>query len=232
MRRELGHPPDCTMSAHNDANPNASPSINEPPPCLSDAGCAGNMGGPGNDPAGKGANCYGNVTCALGASIEQMHARDLAAYESCVAFKFKCDSYGHPTGGPGINIWVYCSGSLSTIFCAPPPEAIGMSGGANDLDIHPGLAAFYNNPNCPHRGDIIHQADCTISGPLKDAAGGLVDTAETAAATGALTAQSVGTPITRGALKEVSGSFTELFGILEYTKLMVRIGYNMVAGCK
>ena len=51
MRRELGHPPDCTMSAHNDANPNASPSINAPPPCVSDAGCAGNMGGPGHDTA-------------------------------------------------------------------------------------------------------------------------------------------------------------------------------------
>ena len=43
--------PDCTMSAHNDANPNASPSINAPPPCVSDAGCAGNMGGPGHDTA-------------------------------------------------------------------------------------------------------------------------------------------------------------------------------------
>jgi hypothetical protein len=33
-------------------------------------------------------------------------------------------------------------------------------------------------------------------------------------------------------LKELSGAFTELFGIIEYGKVMLKVGYNMVAGCE
>jgi hypothetical protein len=76
------------------------------------------------------------------------------------------------------------------------------------------------------------QADCTINGPLKDEATGLIDTAATATATGVITARSAGTSLTKGATKELSGSFTELFGIIEYGKVMLKMGYNMVAGCQ
>jgi hypothetical protein len=83
-----------------------------------------------------------------------------------------------------------------------------------------------------HPPNICKQADSTINGPLKDEATGLIDTAATATATGVITAKSAGTSLTKAAMKELSGAFTELFGIIEYGKVMLKMGHNMVAGCE
>jgi len=103
---------------------------------------------------------------------------------------------------------------------------------ANNGDTHPGLQIFYNNPNCPHCGDLWKQADCTFNGTLTDELGSLADTGATAAASGAATAGSAGTQVTKGVVKELGTTFTELFGILEYGKVMLKTGYRMIAGCQ
>ena len=95
-----------------------------------------------------------------------------------------------------------------------------------------GMDIWHNSSQCPQCANLWKQADCTFNGTLKDEIGGVADTAATAAATGAITARSAGTQITKGVLKELGVAFTELAGILEYGKVMLKTGYNMVAGCQ
>ena len=85
----------------------------------------------------------------------------------------------------------------------------------------------------PQAQNAWHQADCTINGTLKGEAGDLAGTSETATATGAITAaESAGTKVTTGVLKELGKSFSELAGIIEYWKVTLRMYYNMFAGCQ
>ena len=89
--------------------------------------------------------------------LVQDQANALAAYQNCIAFNYNCAVNGKPLAGPGATIWVYCGGSLMDIICEPPPQAIGPA--ANNGDTHPGLAAFYNNSDCPHCGDTLRSAN-------------------------------------------------------------------------
>lgn len=78
--------------------------------------------------------------------------------------------------------------------------ALSTSAVAANKDVPVGMDIWHNSPQCPHCADLWKQADCTISGPLKDSAGALADGIAADTFKGALTAGSAGTSVAKGIL--------------------------------
>ena len=71
--------------------------------CMMDASCAGNMGGPQNNPIIEHANCMNDVNCYFEGFIEQSHQQDMDRYLAEVAAAFSDDAAnnGDPNSGTG-----------------------------------------------------------------------------------------------------------------------------------
>jgi hypothetical protein len=85
----------------------------------------------------------------------------------------------------------------------------------------------------PETANIWKQADCTINGPATEAIKGVADGAAFDSFKGAVTATSAGTSVAKGVVSSLKeGTFTFLFGVYSYGKMMGQVGWNMVMGCK
>ena len=60
--------------------------------CMMDASCAGNMGGPQNNPIIEHANCMNDANCYFEGFIEQSHQQDMDRYLAEVAAAFSADA--------------------------------------------------------------------------------------------------------------------------------------------
>ena len=90
---------------------------------------------------------------------------------------------------------------------------------------------FRNTPQCSNCARIWQQANCTISGPLEDAVNAVPEGTATAAAKGAMENYPEMSPA-KGAAKGVNEEVGETSAILAYLFYMVKVAWNMGAGCK
>jgi hypothetical protein len=114
-------------------------------------------------------------------------------------------------------------------FNGPPIYDIGP---ANNEDTHPGLRAFYNNPACPHCGDILQQANCVVSKPLENAGKStVVGAAATAFKGGVSNAAGWGEFLPEAWNAVKSGTVTAGAALWMYGKIMYDTGHYMISGC-
>jgi RHS repeat-associated protein len=100
----------------------------------------------------------------------------------------------------------------------------------NDVLIPPEKDIFHCPDGCVQ---IWQQLDCTLTGPVQDAVGSAADGAVFDSLKGAANATSDGTSVVEGVVDSLKeGTFTVLFAAYSYSKMMIQIGKNMVAGCK
>jgi RHS repeat-associated protein len=136
-------------------------------PCFT-AGCI--EGGGGGLGGGGGFNCTQdliNQSCDTVYSVVQGGGADVCPNNNCVGITGQANGEVYRnTYNP--NLTLNCNGAdLSNYQCAWSNWSMQFvqnadfvwTVGAGNSDTHPGLAAFYNNPDCPHCGDTLQSAN-------------------------------------------------------------------------
>lgn len=174
-------------------------------------------------------NCSGNTFEQQAAGLSVIFAA-VQGSEGLVSpiFDFHADSGGYMVGDfPGE---IYCSPILTICTMWNPNTQQWEAANNEDPTYANRIHALFQTPET---ANIWQQANCTVSGPATEAITGVADGAAFDAFKGAVTATSAGTSVAKGVVSSLEeGTFTFLFGVYSYGKMMGQMGWNMVMGCK